>query len=134
MEMKMFLQKLISWCCEQGKEYEEIINNDDFFVMSVIITIDGQKKKIIVRNIGESIFIGCDVCKINRHKLNSAVNICAEMNENNLVNCSIKRNENGVILEIMRFVSLKSLDMSILVIQEIEERIKKYYDGIKTLS
>ena len=45
MEMKIFLQKLVSWCCEQGKEYEEIINTDDFFVMSVIITIEGQKKK-----------------------------------------------------------------------------------------
>lgn len=133
MEMKIFLQKLVSWCCEQGKEYEEIINTDDFFVMSVIITIEGQKKKIIVRNIGESIFIGCDICKINSRKLNSAVNLCAEMNENNFVSCSVKRNENDMILEIMRFVSQKSYDMSIFVIQEIEERIKKYYDKIKTL-
>lgn len=133
MEMKKFLQKLVSWCCEQGKEYEEIINTDDFFVMSVIITIDGQKKKIIVRNIGEAIFIGCDICKINSCKLNCAVNLCAEMNENNFVSCSVKRNENDMILEIMRFVFPKSYDMSIFVIQEIEERIKKYYDQIRTL-
>lgn len=133
MEMQILLQKLVSWCCEQGKEYEEKIYTDNSFNLSIIIRIESEKKKIILRNIGESIFVNCDICKINVYKLNEAINLCAEINENDFVSCSVRRNENDTILGITSFVSVKSYDVCISVIKEIEKIITQNFEQIKSL-
>ncbi len=133
MKMKILLQRLVSWCCEQGKEYEEKIYEENSFSLNIIIRIEREKKKIMLRNMGESIFISCDICKISVDKLNEAIILCAEMNENDFVSCSVRKNENDTILEITSFVSVKSYDVCISVIKEIEKIITQNFEQIKSL-
>ena len=133
MKMKILLQRLVSWCGEQGKEYEEKIYLDNAFSLSIIIKTKNENRKIILQNMGESIFISCDICKISVDKVNKAINLCAEMNENDFVSCSIRKNENDTILEITSYVSVKSYDVCITVIKEIEKIIEQNLEQIKSL-
>lgn len=133
MKMKILLQRLVSWCGEQGKEYEEKIYLDNAFSLSIIIKTKNENRKIILQNMGESIFISCDICKISVDKVNKAINFCAEMNENDFVSCSVRKNENDTILEITSYVSVKSYDVCITVIKEIEKIIEQNLEQIKSL-
>ena len=133
MKMKILLQRLVSWCGEQEKEDEEKIYLDNAFSLSIIIKTKNENRKIILQNMGESIFISCDICKISVDKVNKAINLCAEMNENDFVSCSVRKNENDTILEITSYVSVKSYDVCITVIKEIEKEIEQNLEQIKSL-